>query len=94
MKYQSVFPDRNGTIGGDGHFIHPRDFEPYTNFYQASLSQKTQGSSYLPLRSNTGFPEAKLPLKTFLRSFPGWIRWWLNLPSRYRCKLLVPKTCA
>lgn len=40
MKYQSVFPDRNGTIGGDGHFIHPRDFEPYTNFYQASLSQK------------------------------------------------------
>jgi histidinol-phosphate phosphatase family protein len=26
---QAVFIDRDGTIGGHGHFIHPRDFTPY-----------------------------------------------------------------
>ena len=26
---QGVFIDRDGTIGGTGHFIHPRDFTPY-----------------------------------------------------------------
>ncbi|MEI4770397.1 HAD-IIIA family hydrolase [Psychrobacillus sp. FJAT-51614] len=26
---EAVFIDRNGTIGGSGHFIHPKDFKPY-----------------------------------------------------------------
>jgi len=26
---QAVFLDRDGTLGGTGHFIHPRDFTPY-----------------------------------------------------------------
>lgn len=26
---QAVFIDRDGTIGGTGHFIHPNDFSPY-----------------------------------------------------------------
>ncbi|MBA4494928.1 HAD-IIIA family hydrolase [Paenactinomyces guangxiensis] len=26
---QAVFIDRDGTIGGTGHFIHPKDFTPY-----------------------------------------------------------------
>ncbi len=29
MKPQAVFIDRDGTIGGTGHFIHPNDFEAY-----------------------------------------------------------------
>ncbi|MGN7385808.1 HAD-IIIA family hydrolase [Sporosarcina sp. SAFN-015] len=28
-KLQAVFIDRDGTIGGTGHFIHPNDFTPY-----------------------------------------------------------------
>lgn len=27
MKLEAVFIDRDGTIGGNGHFIHPRDFQ-------------------------------------------------------------------
>lgn len=27
LDVQAVFMDRDGTIGGTGHFIHPRDFE-------------------------------------------------------------------
>lgn len=26
---EAVFIDRDGTIGGTGHFIHPKDFSPY-----------------------------------------------------------------
>lgn len=29
-KLQAVFIDRDGTIGGTGHFIHPREFTPYS----------------------------------------------------------------
>lgn len=28
-RLQAVFVDRDGTLGGTGHFIHPRDFELY-----------------------------------------------------------------
>lgn len=28
-QLQAVFIDRDGTIGGDGHFIHPKNFKPY-----------------------------------------------------------------
>ena len=29
MHLQAVFLDRDGTLGGDGHFCHPKDFVPY-----------------------------------------------------------------
>lgn len=28
-RIQAVFIDRDGTIGGSGHFIHPSDFTLY-----------------------------------------------------------------
>ncbi|UXH44041.1 HAD-IIIA family hydrolase [Rossellomorea vietnamensis] len=30
MNIEAVFVDRDGTIGGTGHFIHPKDFSPYS----------------------------------------------------------------
>ncbi|TYR99632.1 HAD-IIIA family hydrolase [Rossellomorea vietnamensis] len=30
MNIEAVFVDRDGTIGGTGHFIHPQDFSPYS----------------------------------------------------------------
>ncbi|GIP33941.1 HAD-IIIA family hydrolase [Paenibacillus sp. J2TS4] len=38
MSLQAVFIDRDGTIGGTGHFIHPCDFELYPGV-EASLIQ-------------------------------------------------------
>ncbi|MFB4160255.1 hypothetical protein ACE1TF_10240 [Geomicrobium sp. JSM 1781026] len=29
QEIQAVFIDRDGTMGGTGHFIHPNDFSPY-----------------------------------------------------------------
>jgi histidinol-phosphate phosphatase family protein len=34
-KMQAVFIDRDGTIGGTGHFIHPNDFVLYPNAEKA-----------------------------------------------------------
>lgn len=36
MNIEAVFIDRDGTIGGTGHFIHPKDFSPYP-FSRAAL---------------------------------------------------------
>lgn len=36
-KPQAVFVDRDGTVGGTGHFIHPKDFTPYP-FSQLALN--------------------------------------------------------
>lgn len=36
LGIEAVFLDRDGTISGDGHFIHPDEFEPFENFYNDS----------------------------------------------------------
>lgn len=43
MKYQAVFIDRDGTIGGTGHFIHPKDFKPYLSSLEAINLLKSIG---------------------------------------------------
>ncbi len=40
---QAVFVDRDGTIGGTGHFVHPRDFVPYPGALDAILLLKRAG---------------------------------------------------
>jgi len=32
---QAIFFDRDGVIGGDGHFTHPKNFRPYESAYKA-----------------------------------------------------------
>jgi histidinol phosphatase-like enzyme len=36
MNIEAVFVDRDGTIGGTGHFIHPKYFSPFS-FSRAAL---------------------------------------------------------
>jgi len=40
---QAVFVDRDGTIGGNGHFIHPRDFRPFPSSLRAIEMAKQAG---------------------------------------------------
>jgi len=40
---QAVFIDRDGTIGGTGHFIHPRDFTLFEGAQKAIMSLKRAG---------------------------------------------------
>ncbi|MDR0267791.1 MAG: hypothetical protein LBJ26_06740, partial [Paenibacillus sp.] len=43
QNVQAVFIDRDGTIGGNGHFIHPDDFELFPSAQKAILMLKEQG---------------------------------------------------
>lgn len=43
MELQAVFIDRDGTIGGTGHFIHPRDFILYEGALEAIHMLKGKG---------------------------------------------------
>lgn len=43
---QAVFIDRDGTIGGNGHFIHPRDFTLYP-FAQEAINRLKQTGIYV-----------------------------------------------
>lgn len=43
MKIQAVFLDRDGTMGGTGHFLHPRDFTLYPTSGQAIQLLKDAG---------------------------------------------------
>lgn len=40
---QAVFIDRDGTIGGTGHFIHPRDFKLFPSSLEALNLLKENG---------------------------------------------------
>lgn len=42
LDIQAVFMDRDGTIGGTGHFIHPRDFALYPMAQEAIHLLKRQ----------------------------------------------------
>lgn len=42
-EIQAVFMDRDGTIGGTGHFIHPRDFTLYPMAQEAIDLLKANG---------------------------------------------------
>jgi histidinol-phosphate phosphatase family protein len=43
VNLQAVFLDRDGTIGGTGHFMHPRDFVPYAGAIESILALKRAG---------------------------------------------------
>lgn len=43
MDIDAVFIDRDGTIGGTGHFIHPKDFTPYSFSMPAIQLLKDKG---------------------------------------------------
>ena len=40
---QAVFIDRDGTIGGTGHFIHPSNFKQYEGAQEAINQLKRAG---------------------------------------------------
>lgn len=49
LKIQAVFVDRDGTLGGTGHFIHPRDFELFPSTLEALQLLKEHGVKVIAL---------------------------------------------
>lgn len=66
---QAVFVDRDGTIGGSGHFVHPRDFTPYP-FSQLALKKlKEKGIKLFAFTNQHRISSAEATINEFQEEF-------------------------
>lgn len=69
---QAVFIDRDGTIGGTGHFIHPRDFELYPGVEQALAQLKEAGLKLFAFTNQHRISRGQATEGEFRRQFAGY----------------------
>ncbi|NOU96668.1 HAD-IIIA family hydrolase [Paenibacillus sp. LMG 31456] len=69
MKYQAVFIDRDGTIGGTGHFKHPRDFSPYPFSEEAISRLKTSGLRIFAFTNQHRISRGEVTEDDFIKEF-------------------------
>lgn len=72
MKIQAIFMDRDGTIGGTGHFIHPNDFKPYKNFYKAVELLREHNIKIFGFTNQHRIASKEVELQDFVREFNGY----------------------
>jgi HAD superfamily hydrolase (TIGR01662 family) len=68
-EVQAVFIDRDGTIGGTGHFIHPRDFELYPFASQAIEILKEAGLKVFALTNQHRIARGEATEEEFKKQF-------------------------
>ncbi|WP_343226101.1 hypothetical protein [Paenibacillus sp. ACRRY] len=66
---QAVFMDRDGTIGGTGHFIHPRDFELYTKAQEAIALLKRNGIKVFAITNQYRISRGEATIQEFEEHF-------------------------
>jgi len=69
---QAVFVDRDGTIGGTGHFIHPRDFELYPSSLEALNLLKEHGIKRFALTNQHNIAKGLATEEEFSRQFASY----------------------
>ncbi|UNK20632.1 HAD-IIIA family hydrolase [Paenibacillus sp. N3/727] len=67
--YQAVFIDRDGTIGGTGHFIHPRDFTVYQGAQEAIHELKEAGLKVFAFTNQHRISRGQATIEEFKRQF-------------------------
>ncbi|MBU5353925.1 HAD-IIIA family hydrolase [Paenibacillus silvae] len=66
---QAVFIDRDGTIGGTGHFIHPRDFQLYPNAQEAIQLLKGTGTKVFAFTNQHRISRGQATVQEFEQQF-------------------------
>jgi len=66
---EAVFIDRDGTIGGDGHFIHPKDFKPYPFALEALKLLKDDGVKIFSFTNQHRISEGQATIEEFEEEF-------------------------
>ncbi|TDQ40786.1 HAD-IIIA family hydrolase [Aureibacillus halotolerans] len=66
---QAVFIDRDGTIGGDGHFAHPANFKPYPNSLRAFALLKAQAIPMFAFTNQNRIAKGEATLDEFKGEF-------------------------
>lgn len=67
--YQAVFIDRDGTIGGTGHFIHPRDFTLYQGAQEAIYELKEAGLKVFAFTNQHRISRGQATIEEFKQQF-------------------------
>lgn len=68
----AVFIDRDGTIGGTGHFIHPNEFTPYPFSQDAINLLKKAGLKVFALTNQHRISRGQATIEEFLEEFAGY----------------------
>lgn len=66
---QAVFIDRDGTIGGTGHFIHPNDFTLYPNAQKAINLLKENGMKVFVITNQYRISRGEATIQEFEEQF-------------------------
>ncbi|TQR19017.1 HAD-IIIA family hydrolase [Psychrobacillus vulpis] len=69
MNIQAVFIDRDGTIGGTGHFIHPKDFKPYDFSQEAFQLLKEHGIKTIAFTNQHRISRKEASIQEFQEEF-------------------------
>ncbi|MET3697587.1 histidinol-phosphate phosphatase family protein/HAD superfamily hydrolase (TIGR01662 family) [Bacillus oleivorans] len=68
-KIQAVFVDRDGTIGGTGHFIHPKDFSLYPFSMEALKLLKNQNIKMFAFTNQNRISKNQATIREFQEQF-------------------------
>lgn len=68
MTITTVFIDRDGTVGGDGHFKMIEDFKPYTGFDEAIRKLKKSKIAVYCLTNQTHINSGDIDYEKFKKS--------------------------
>ncbi|MEO4053967.1 HAD-IIIA family hydrolase [Solibacillus sp. CAU 1738] len=66
---QAIFIDRDGTIGGNGHFVHPRNFTPYPFSQHALKMLKDKGLKLFAITNQHRISSAEASISDFQEEF-------------------------
>jgi len=69
MYVRAVFIDRDGTIGGTGHFIHPRDFRLFNGAQEAINSLKEAGLKVFAFTNQHRISRGEATIEEFKAQF-------------------------
>lgn len=79
-EIQAVFVDRDGTMGGTGHFIHPRDFQLYPGVRDALRRLQQAGIKVFAFTNQTRIARGEASLADYEEEFRR-----LDLDGWYIC---------
>jgi len=66
---QAVFLDRDGTIGGTGHFIHPKHFRLYEGAQEAIFQLKEAGLKVFAFTNQHRISRGEATIEEFTKQF-------------------------
>lgn len=72
LKIEAVFLDRDGTIGGNGHFIHPDEFKPYKNFFDAIKKLKEREIKIFAFTNQHRISKGEAKIEDFRKEFESY----------------------